>query len=57
MSSIASEADIENLVIDVCAANGWKYRPAGGIGRPERSVFPSCPELTANSDSNWKFIR
>ena len=39
MSSIASEADIEKLVIDVCAANGWKYRPAAGIGRPERSAF------------------
>ena len=39
MSSIASEADIEKLVIDVCVANGWKYRPAAGIGRPERSVF------------------
>ena len=39
MSSIASEADIEKLVDDLCAANGWKYRPAAGIGRPERSIL------------------
>ena len=39
MNSIASEADIEKLVVDVCAANGWKYRPAAGIGRPERSIL------------------
>lgn len=25
MSSIASEADIEKLVVDVCAANGWNF--------------------------------
>ena len=41
MSRIASEADIEKLVIDACKANGWKYLQAAGIGRPERSVLLS----------------
>lgn len=39
MSSVASEADIEKMIVDVCAANGWKYLQAAGIGRPERSVL------------------
>lgn len=39
MSNIATEADIEKMVVDVCAANGWKYLQAAGIGRPERSVL------------------
>jgi len=39
MSETASEADVEKMIVDVCAANGWKYLPAAGIGRPERSVL------------------
>ena len=39
MSNVASEADVEKLVIEACEANGWKYRAAAGIGRPERSVL------------------
>ena len=39
MNSTASEADAEKMIVEVCSANGWSYRPAAGIGRPERSVL------------------
>ncbi len=39
MSSTASEADIEKMVVEVCEANGWQYLPSATLGRPERSVL------------------